>query len=45
MNRIRTDRYIISIITIATFGYIAVSLLMGWEFWIPPILLAGVVAL
>ena len=45
MNRIRTDRYIISIITIATFGYIAVSLLMGWEFWIPPLLLAGVVAL
>ncbi|MCR5267724.1 MAG: response regulator [Lachnospiraceae bacterium] len=45
MNRIRTDRYVISIITISTLAYIAESLLLKWEFWIPPLLLAGVVAL
>ncbi|MBO4901917.1 MAG: response regulator [Lachnospiraceae bacterium] len=45
MNKIRTDRFVITVITIACIACITENYLMDWEFWVPPLLLAGAVAL
>ena len=45
MNRARADRFIIFIVTLACIAFTAESILMRWEYWVPPLLIAGIGAL
>ncbi len=45
MNRINNEKFIILVATIASVGLIIENVLMGWEFWVPAVVLAGVVSL
>mgnify|MGYP002861977426 CR=1 FL=1 len=45
MNRSRADRFILMVVTIACGAFVAESILMRWEFWVPPLLVAGLGAL
>lgn len=45
MNKIRTDRVIIAVVTMASIAYTVVSYVDHWEFWTAPLLLLGAVAL
>ncbi len=45
MNRNKTHRMVLAIITISCIGFTIVSAMEGWEFWVPPLLIAGTAAL
>ncbi|MBO4915276.1 MAG: response regulator [Oscillospiraceae bacterium] len=45
MNRIKTHRMVLAIITVAAIGFTIVTAMEGWEFWVPPLLIAGAIAL
>ncbi len=44
-NRVRIDRFIITLVSVACLGLTIESYIMGWEFWVPPLLILGTVAL
>ena len=44
MSKIRTHRFIVIILTISVSGLIAESFLEGWESWVNPLLIAGIIA-
>lgn len=43
MNQRNNERFIILIISIGCMGLSIESILLGWEFWVPPLILAGAV--
>ncbi len=43
MNQKNNEKYIIFVTTLSCVGLIAENFLMGWEFWVPPVILIGVV--
>lgn len=45
MNRIRTDRYVITVVSLSAIAITIVSIMENWEFWVPPIFLLGAAAL
>ena len=45
MNRRNNERFVILIITVACVGLSIESLILGWEFWVPPLLMIGAVGL
>lgn len=45
MDRKSIDQFIIMLLSLACLGLIVESMVLGWEFWVPPILVAGVIAL
>ncbi len=44
-NRVRIHRFIITMVSVACLGLTAESYIMGWEFWVPPLLVSGIIAL
>ena len=45
MNRKNNEKFIVLIDTFAAVGLILENIVMGWEFWVPAVVLAGVVSL
>ena len=45
MDKLSRDRFIIVIITIASCGLTIESIMAGWEFWMPVLLVMGMIAL
>ena len=45
MNRIRTDRFVITVVSFSAIAITIVSIMEHWEFWISPIFLLGAAGL
>ncbi len=45
MNRTNNERFISFLVTLACIGLSTESILLGWEFWVPPILIIGAISL
>ncbi len=45
MNRANQERFIILLISLAGIGLTVESILVGWEFWLPPIIVIGAISL
>ena len=45
MERNRNEKFILLFISLACIGLTIESVLMGWEFWVPPLIIIGIVAL
>lgn len=45
MNRTNNERFIILLISLASMGLTIESVLLGWEFWVPPIIVVGALSL
>ncbi len=45
MNQTSTERFIIFIVSIACFGLSIENILVGWEFWVPPLIVIGAIFL
>ena len=45
MERNRTEKFIILLISLACIGLTIESVLLGWEFWVPPLLIIGIISL
>ncbi len=45
MDRTKNEKFIILLATLACIGLSVESIVMGWEFWVPPLILAGAVSL
>ena len=45
MNRRTNEKFIILLATLASAGMIIENILVGWEFWVPPVILAGIASL
>ncbi|MBR6238015.1 MAG: response regulator [Lachnospiraceae bacterium] len=45
MNQTKTERFIIILVSLTCIGLTLESILMGWEFWVPPIIILGTVSL
>ncbi len=45
MDQRKTERFIIILISLTCIGLTAESVLMRWEFWVPPIIILGTVSL
>ena len=43
--RDRTENFIVLLVSLACIGLTAESVLMDWEFWVPPLILIGTVFL
>ena len=43
-QKIRSHNTVVAIITVASFGTITGSIAMGWEFWVPPLIVCGMIA-
>ena len=43
MNQKNNEKYIIFVTTLSCVGLIAENYVMGWEFWVPPVILMGMV--
>ncbi|MCR4740395.1 MAG: response regulator [Lachnospiraceae bacterium] len=44
-NRRKTENFLIFLVSLASLGVTAVSVLLGWEFWVPPLIILGTVLL
>ena len=42
MNRTRNDQFIITLMSLVCIGLCAESIIMGWEFWVPPLMILGI---
>ncbi len=45
MNRHKTENFIILLVSLACIGLTLESIMMGWEFWVPPLIIIGSAAL
>ena len=45
MERTKTNRFIITLASIAGVGLAVESVLLGWEYWVPPLIIIGAVLL
>ncbi|MCR5357551.1 MAG: hypothetical protein K6E63_09155, partial [Lachnospiraceae bacterium] len=43
MDDIRKERLVLSIVTLAGVAIILQNHLGGWEFWVPPVIIAGII--
>ena len=41
MNQTKNEKYILLLVSLACVGLIAENYLLGWEFWVPPLILVG----
>ena len=45
MAQRNNERFIIILVSLACIGLTIESIVMGWEFWVPPLIMAGTVSL
>ncbi len=45
MNQMRTERFIILLVTLACIGLTIESIMLKWEFWVPPLIIVGALLL
>ena len=45
MSRKNNEKFIVFVVTLAAVGLIIETMLMGWEFWVPVVILVGIVSL
>ncbi|MBR1741378.1 MAG: HAMP domain-containing histidine kinase [Lachnospiraceae bacterium] len=45
MNHKREEQFIITLVSVGGIGLVAESVTLGWEFWVPPLLMIGLIAL
>ncbi len=45
MERSKINQFIITLISLSCLGLIIESILMGWEFWVPPLIIIGTVSI
>lgn len=45
MNQKRTENFILLLITLACAGLTIESIMLGWEFWVPPLIIIGTILL
>ena len=45
MSRKNNEKFIVFVVTLAAVGLIIETMLMGWEFWVPVVIMAGIVSL
>ena len=45
MRQKNNEKFILFVLTFASTGMITENIVMGWEFWVPPIIVAGMLAL
>lgn len=45
MNQRNNEKFIVFVVTVASLGLIIENILMGWEFWVPVAVVAGMVAM
>ena len=43
-QKARAHNTVVGILTVAAFGTIAGSITLGWEFWVPPLIVCGLIA-
>ncbi|MBO4374223.1 MAG: response regulator [Lachnospiraceae bacterium] len=43
MNQKKNEKFIVALATIASVGLVVENYLMGWEFWVPVVVLAGMI--
>ncbi|MCR5417523.1 MAG: response regulator [Lachnospiraceae bacterium] len=41
MNQTKNEKYILLLVSLACVGVVLESYLLGWEFWVPPLILVG----
>ncbi len=44
MNRRNNNQFIIFVLSVASIGLVIESYVMGWEFWVPPLIIIGIIA-
>ncbi len=44
MNRRNNHLFIIFVLSVASLGLVIESYVMGWEFWVPPLIIIGIIA-
>ena len=44
MDRKRIDQFIITLVTCSCIGLCVENYMLGWEFWVPPLVIIGAVA-
>ncbi len=44
MNRVENERFIIFLISLGCIGLTVISILIDWEFWVPPLIIIGMLA-
>jgi signal transduction histidine kinase/ActR/RegA family two-component response regulator len=45
MNQRKTENFILLLVTLGAFSLTVESILLGWEFWVPPLFIAGAILL
>ncbi len=45
MSSVKNEKFIILLVSLACIGLTVESLIMGWEFWVPPLVIIGTIAL
>ncbi len=45
MNGNKNEKYIILLVSLACIGLSVESIMMGWEFWVPPLIIMGTISL
>ena len=45
MKTTRDDQFIIILASIGCMGLVVESIMMGWEFWVPPLIVLGILAM
>ena len=45
MDQSRTERFIILLVTFTCVGLTVESIMLGWEFWVPPLIIIGTIGL
>ncbi len=45
MNGIKNEKFIILLVSLACIGLTVESIIMGWEFWVPPLIVMGTISL
>ena len=45
MNQSTEEKLILVVATLASVGLVIENTIMGWEFWVPPVVILGIVSL
>lgn len=45
MNHKREEQFIVMLVSIGCIGLVVESVMLGWEFWVPPLLILGMIVL
>lgn len=45
MNQENKEKFIVFVITLGSVGLVAENILLGWEFWVPAVMIGGIICL